>query len=112
MTSREFLASLVPNAVVNWHVPSPPDDEYWGECSNGVFTFTTTFDALSETEQRFIILHEYAHLITDDGGRHGNAFYANLTPALLAAHSVPLSIARELEQLFPDSWYEDDAQAA
>ncbi len=101
----DLLRKYVPDATVGF-VPTDPDDEFYGEYDSELgFTFTSLFLELPDLAQDYVVLHEVAHCLAQNNGRHNDAFYEILTP-LIGKHGIPMNIARDLEGIYPRAWAE------
>lgn len=110
---RSLIQKYHPGLTYTTGVAVEEDDSaYYGEWDEGVgLTFTTECDTLTDEEMAYVVLHEIAHALTNDG-RHQDCFYGVLT-ALVRSEGVSWPVAIRIEELIPLLWvpYADLAQS-
>lgn len=110
MPPLKLLRLYAPDVTVGF-VRTDSDDEYYGEYDPETgFTFTELFLGQDDVRQKYIVLHEVAHYLTENRtkGRHNDIFYRSLTK-LVKRHRIPFSVAREIEGMYPEEWLEEAA---
>lgn len=109
-SQRVIIESLIekyfPGLTYATGVPVDEDDNAyygeWTEVGDGSLIFTTECDTLSDEEMTYVVLHEIAHALTDNGC-HQHQFYGTLT-ALVIAEGVSWDTAIKIEELIPRLW--------
>lgn len=81
-----------------------PDGDYWAETEDdGVVSVNLALTAeLDVPSMAYLMLHEHTHVVTADGGRHGDAFYDNLQCVLESVEWSNWQVARDIEQIYPE----------
>jgi hypothetical protein len=73
----------------------------YGEVRDGRLILTSSWYSLDPIRQLYVVLHEVAHLRSPEG--HNEVFYQVLEE-LVIQYLIPWDIAREIEQVYPQSW--------
>ncbi|HEX2242810.1 MAG TPA: SprT-like domain-containing protein [Gammaproteobacteria bacterium] len=99
----KIAQELAPGIVVKYRTD---DDDNLGEYEPETNTIWLSEQTLrSDPEvQRFVLLHELCHALVTK--QHDKAFYKVLTE-LIPEHNVSWLTAAKIEQIIPNSWYEN-----
>lgn len=83
-------------------IPLTGEDDYYAEAQdNGVVVINTNAcNTLSPMQMKYILLHEYTHTISTM--QHDQYFYDTLRNTLSQHNWSDWSIAREMEQIYPE----------